>query len=102
MAPQGIVCAFLGSKSKLDLNIDYRPLLAKARSDAVSSMFNLSPADSLLHFAAAFNHSNTITIDVKGAAVTEYCAWLMDAMSSRFRGLPKFATPAGDIHQCTV
>ena len=97
--PQGIACTFLGSDSKMDLYIDYRPLLATARLDAVDSQYDLPSADSLLNFATAFERRNATAIYVKGSVVTEYCAWPMDAMGPRATGLPNFTTPAGHIYQ---
>ncbi len=97
--PQGVACAFPGSDGRLDLYIDYGPLLATCQPTALDSRFNLPPEESLLCFAKDFENRNARAIYTKGSIVTKYCAWPMDAMGSRTMGLPNFTTPAGHIYQ---
>lgn len=99
VASQGIACAFPGTDGKLDLYIDYRPLLATAQPNAALSKFDLPPDDSLLRFAKTFDYRNAAAIYIKGSIVIAYCTWPMDAIGPLSRGLPNFTTPAGHIYQ---
>ena len=99
VAPQGMARALLGSDGKLDLYIDYRRLLASMKQDAMSSRFDLPPAESLLNFASDFDDRNATAIYTKGSIATKYCAWPMDAVGPSSIGLPNFTTPAGHLYQ---
>lgn len=98
VAPQGMACAFPGSDGKLDLYIDYRPVLATAQPSALGRKFDLPPADSLLCVAEAFDRRNPTAIFIKASVVTNYCALPMDAMGPSSIGLPNFTTLSGHIY----